>query len=79
MPKQDNRLVSLDVFRGLTIAGMVLVNNPGSWAHLLAFGTCRVERLDADGPDFPVLSFHRRRRRGSSLRLEFFSSPFGRG
>lgn len=25
------RLHSLDVFRGLTIAGMLLVNNPGSW------------------------------------------------
>jgi predicted acyltransferase len=25
------RLASLDVFRGLTIAGMILVNNPGSW------------------------------------------------
>ncbi len=25
----NNRLVSLDVFRGMTIAGMVLVNNPG--------------------------------------------------
>lgn len=30
----DNRLVSLDVFRGITIAGMVLVNNPGSWSHI---------------------------------------------
>ena len=26
------RLLSLDVFRGITIAGMILVNNPGSWA-----------------------------------------------
>ena len=25
------RLVSLDAFRGLTIAAMILVNNPGSW------------------------------------------------
>jgi predicted acyltransferase len=25
------RLLSLDAFRGITIAGMVLVNNPGSW------------------------------------------------
>jgi predicted acyltransferase len=25
------RLLSLDVFRGITIAGMILVNNPGSW------------------------------------------------
>ena len=29
-----SRLLSLDVFRGITIAGMVLVNNPGSWEHL---------------------------------------------
>jgi predicted acyltransferase len=27
----QSRLVSLDVFRGMTIAGMVLVNNPGTW------------------------------------------------
>src|SRR5712691_2866664 len=34
MSEQSNRLVSLDVFRGLTVVGMVLVNNPGSWAHI---------------------------------------------
>lgn len=28
------RLRSLDVFRGLTVAMMTLVNNPGSWAHI---------------------------------------------
>lgn len=28
------RLDSLDAFRGLTIAGMILVNNPGSWRNL---------------------------------------------
>lgn len=31
-----SRLLSLDVFRGLTIAGMILVNNPGSWSHVYA-------------------------------------------
>ncbi len=29
-----NRLTSLDAFRGATIAGMLLVNNPGSWSHI---------------------------------------------
>jgi predicted acyltransferase len=28
------RLISLDVFRGLTIAGMLLVNNPGTWSAI---------------------------------------------
>src|SRR6476469_9935857 len=28
--EQNSRLISLDVFRGMTIAGMVLVNNPGT-------------------------------------------------
>jgi len=31
---ESQRLVSLDVFRGITIAGMVLVNNPGTWEHI---------------------------------------------
>ncbi len=33
---QPGRLRSLDVFRGITIAGMLLVNNPGSWDHVYA-------------------------------------------
>ncbi|MFM7406349.1 MAG: acyltransferase family protein [Cuspidothrix sp.] len=28
------RLLSLDVFRGIAIASMILVNNPGSWDHI---------------------------------------------
>lgn len=31
-----NRLVSLDVFRGMTVAAMVLVNNPGTWSAIYA-------------------------------------------
>src|SRR5437868_1708297 len=34
IPATANRLISLDVFRGITMAGMVLVNNPGSWEHI---------------------------------------------
>jgi predicted acyltransferase len=33
-PRPRERLVSLDVFRGVTIAAMLLVNNPGSWSHV---------------------------------------------
>jgi len=32
--KLVHRLASLDAFRGLTIAAMILVNNPGSWEHV---------------------------------------------
>jgi predicted acyltransferase len=32
--ESTNRLLSLDVFRGITIAGMVLVNNPGTWSAI---------------------------------------------
>lgn len=32
--KISNRLVSLDVFRGATIALMILVNNPGDWGNV---------------------------------------------
>ena len=32
--KKPARLLSLDAFRGLTMAGMVIVNNPGDWGHV---------------------------------------------
>lgn len=32
----SKRLLALDIFRGITIAGMILVNNPGSWGHIYA-------------------------------------------
>lgn len=32
--QQNSRLLSLDVLRGITIAGMILVNNPGSWSYI---------------------------------------------
>lgn len=34
--KVSQRLVALDVFRGLTIMLMVVVNTPGTWAHVYA-------------------------------------------
>lgn len=30
----SGRMLSLDVFRGITIAGMILVNNPGTWSSI---------------------------------------------
>jgi len=34
LPPPAERLVALDVFRGATIAGMLLVNNPGTWSAI---------------------------------------------
>lgn len=36
MEKSNQRLLSLDVFRGATVAAMILVNNPGDWGHIYA-------------------------------------------
>ena len=33
--KKSNRILAIDILRGITIAGMILVNNPGSWSHIL--------------------------------------------
>ena len=34
--QRPKRLLALDILRGITIAGMILVNNPGSWGHIYA-------------------------------------------
>jgi hypothetical protein len=34
--KPSGRLLALDILRGITIAGMILVNNPGSWGKIYA-------------------------------------------
>jgi len=34
--QNSGRLLALDVLRGITIAGMILVNNPGSWQYVYA-------------------------------------------
>jgi len=34
MAKSNKRLASLDIFRGLTIAFMIVVNTPGSWEYV---------------------------------------------
>src|SRR3954463_2778715 len=36
MQPEKKRLLSLDFFRGLTVAAMILVNNPGDWGHIYA-------------------------------------------
>ena len=36
MKTTHQRLLALDVLRGITIAGMILVNNPGSWQNVYA-------------------------------------------
>ncbi|MDE5643395.1 MAG: DUF5009 domain-containing protein, partial [Muribaculaceae bacterium] len=33
---KPQRLLALDIMRGITIAGMLLVNNPGSWGEIYA-------------------------------------------
>jgi len=77
-----NRLLSLDVFRGMTLASMVLVNDPGSWDHIYS----QLEHATWNGWTFTdtvfpffvwiagvslTLSFARRVERGDSRRALF--------
>ncbi len=36
LKKPKNRILALDILRGITIAGMIMVNNPGSWGAIYA-------------------------------------------
>jgi len=49
----SERLVSLDVFRGITIAAMILVNNPGNWDYVFT----QLEHADWHGWTFTDLIF----------------------
>ena len=33
---ENKRILALDILRGITIAGMILVNDPGDWGHIYA-------------------------------------------
>jgi predicted acyltransferase len=33
---ENKRLLSIDIFRGLTVILMTVVNNPGDWEHIYA-------------------------------------------
>ncbi len=35
-PKAKSRILAIDILRGITIAGMIMVNNPGSWGAIYA-------------------------------------------
>ncbi|MCC8199397.1 MAG: DUF5009 domain-containing protein [Tannerellaceae bacterium] len=52
---QSGRLLSLDVMRGITIAGMIMVNNPGSWTYVYA--PLRHEQWDGLTPTDLVFPF----------------------
>ena len=54
----SQRLLALDVLRGITIAGMILVNNPGTWAKIYApLGHAQWNGLTPTDLVFPFFMF----------------------
>lgn len=54
----QSRLLSLDILRGITIAGMILVNNPGSWGFVYApLGHAQWNGLTPTDLVFPFFMF----------------------
>lgn len=52
------RLLSLDVMRGITISGMIMVNNPGSWGSIYApLGHAKWNGLTPTDLVFPFFMF----------------------
>jgi len=51
--QKNSRLLSLDAFRGFTVAGMLLVNNPGDWGAIYR----PLEHADWNGCTFADLIF----------------------
>jgi hypothetical protein len=45
MSLSQNRYLSLDVFRGMDVALMIVVNSLGSSYYLFTFAACRVARV----------------------------------
>lgn len=53
-----SRLLALDVLRGITIAGMIMVNNPGSWGSIYApLGHAQWNGLTPTDLVFPFFMF----------------------
>lgn len=70
---KNNRLLSLDVFRGLTVAGMILVNTPGSWSYVFApLGHASWNGLTPTDLVFPFFMFIMGMSMFISLRKEHF-------
>lgn len=68
-----SRLLSLDVLRGITIAGMMLVNNPGSWSFVYApLGHAQWNGLTPTDLVFPFFMFIM----GTSMFLSFKKFDF---
>jgi hypothetical protein len=60
------RFRSLDVFRGATVALMILVNNPGTWSAIYPpLAHALLARLDAHRPGVSVLPVRGGQRAGA--------------
>ena len=54
----QSRILALDILRGITIAGMIMVNNPGSWSNVYApLGHAQWNGLTPTDLVFPFFMF----------------------